>query len=410
LRSALRIEENVMTDMTSYAAAFASPEGGDTTGAVRTLALGRLNSTRKRIVNVLAESGQEEVAQAALSFLPGKGSAWRPEIGLALTAYRNQQHGLAALQLAAACAGMGGRGQINARIETAQWLYLDGWLTALKGHCSLNAHGGSISICSDLGNVTYRASDENHWSPEKSAMGPWCAFTSGGLCPRYITVSGLRHSVEGFPWISSTPPQVASFNPVDQWPLPGTAGNAINSVRQGWEVIINHAPVYGAWVANTASGCLLIDPSGTHSAQSGSSYDHPGLIAIEPPECPLFCGEILVHECSHQQLLIYTMVAPLVMPGSKETSYSPIKRAHRSIDRVLTGAHAVGNMIVYYATLRQTMELDPCSQQRFDRHRDWFSQDYRPALDRSESLTEAGRTLWNSLCTAVDCATGAMEQ
>jgi HEXXH motif-containing protein len=87
--------------------------------------------------------------------------------------------------------------------------------------------------------------------------------------------------------------------------------------------------------------------------------------------------------------------------------YSPIKRAHRSIDRVLTGAHAVGNMIVYYATLRQTMELDPHSQERFNQHCKWFSEDYRPALDRSECLTEAGRTLWTSLCRTVDCA---MEQ
>jgi HEXXH motif-containing protein len=392
-----------MTNMTSYAAAFASPNGGDTTGAVRALALGRLKSTRKRIVGALAESGQEKTAQALLSFLSGKGNAWRPETGLALSAYRNQQHGLAALQLAAACAGMGGSGQVDARLETAQWLYLDGWLLAVKGNCCLRAEGGSIVIDSDLGQATYHTSDENRWSPSQAALGPWTALASGGLSPRYVTVSGLRHSLEGFPWISGTPP----LGNACERPRPGVIERNIASIHQGWGVIVNHTPVYGTWIANTAAGCLLIDPSGTHSAQSGSSYDHPGLIAIEPPECPLFCGEILVHECSHQQLLIYTMVAPLVMPGSREMYYSPIKRAHRSIDRVLTGAHAVGNMIVYYATLRQTMELDPRSQERFDQHCKWFSEDYRPALDRSECLTEAGRTLWTSLCRTVDCA---MEQ
>jgi HEXXH motif-containing protein len=396
-----------MTDMTSYAPAFASPGGGDTTGAVRALALGRLNSTRKRIVSKLAESAQEESAHALLAFLPGGGSAWRPETGLALSAYRNQQHGLAALQLAAASAGMGGSGHVHTRIETPQWLYLDGWLTAVNGHCSLKADGVSISINSDLGNTTYHTSGENSWSPQDAALGPWVAFASGGLAPRYITVSGLRHSVEGFPWISGAPPLDADTNTVDKQPPPGTAESSITSIRRGWQVIVDHTPVYGSWVANTATGCLLIDSSGTHSAQSGSSYDHPGLVAIEPPECPLFCGEILVHECSHQQLLIYSMVAPLVMPGSQEMYYSPIKRAHRSIDRVLTGAHAVGNMIVYYATLHQAMTLDQRSQERFDRHQQWFSQDYRLALDRSESLTEAGRTLWRSLCKAVDCA---MEQ
>jgi hypothetical protein len=50
------------------------------------------------------------------------------------------------------------------------------------------------------------------------------------------------------------------------------------------------------------------------------------------------------------------------------------------------------------------MTLDRASQERFDQHRSWFAEDYRPALDRSESLTEAGRTLWGSLCNAVDHA------
>jgi HEXXH motif-containing protein len=386
-----------MTDMTSYAASFASPNGGDTMAAIRALALGRLNSTRKRIVGALAESGQEETAQALLSFLPGKGTAWRPETGLAFLAYRNQEPRLAGLQWAASAAGMGGSGTVTTRIENPQWLYLDGWLTPVSGDCGLNADGRSIVVESDRGSTVYRSSADNRWSPVEDASGPWAAFGSGGLAPRYVTVTGIRHNVEGFPWISDAP------QPGHE-PRRGAAGRAFDSIQQGWRIIVNHAPVYGAWVADTAAGCLLIEPSGTHSAQSGSSYDHPGLIAIEPPECPVFCGEILVHECSHQQLLVYTMVVPLVTRGTEEMYYSPIKRANRPIDRVLTGAHAVGNMIVYYAMLSRTMQLDPRSQDRFDRHRQWFSEDYRPALDRSKSLTEAGRELWAGLCRAVDFA------
>ena len=32
------------------------------------------------------------------------------------------------------------------------------------------------------------------------------------------------------------------------------------------------------------------------------------------------------------------------------------------------------------------------------------ARDYRPALNESKTLTEAGRTLWSSLCRAVDAA------
>jgi len=385
-----------MTNMLAYAPAFASPEGGEATGVVRALALARLNSTRRRITAELEEMGEPEAAQGLADFTAGPGSAWRPETGLALQWLRNDGAAeMAALQLAAACAGMGGGGALGTRIDDPQWLYLDGWLTPLAGRCQLTSNGHSIRIHSDLGQAEFLASDRNRWV--HTPAGPWTAYPSGGLAPRYVTASGLSHSVEGFPWISTPPPGESAARPEESDPRLAT-------IHAGWRRILDHTPAFGAWVASTAAGCLMLEPNGQHTAQSGSSYDHPGLIAIEPPDCPIFCGEILVHECSHQHLLVYGMVAPLVERGSQETSYSPIKRATRTIDRVLTGGHAVGNMIIYYATLRRTHELDPASQERFDRHRAWFAEDYRPSLNRSQSLTEAGRALWGSLCRAVDHA------
>ena len=100
-----------MTDMLSFASAFASPQGGEAHGAVRALALARLNSTRRRISAALESSGQPETAEALLAFTAGQGSAWRPETGLALQSLRSQATPelstlrMAALQLAAACAG-----------------------------------------------------------------------------------------------------------------------------------------------------------------------------------------------------------------------------------------------------------------------------------------------------------------
>jgi HEXXH motif-containing protein len=386
-----------MMDIMSYATAFASPAGGEAAGIVRALATGRLNGTRRRVAAALADSGRQDAANSLLAFTTGTGSAWRPETGLALLAHREQSPGLAGLQLAAALGGAGGRGRMEVRTEEPQWLYLDGWLTPVGGRCGLTADGRSITIDSDLGSASSLVSGENRWAPSGSSAGPWIAYASGGLAPRYVAASGLRHSVEGFPWIAEAPPAVVTEQAL-------TAAPRIATIHRGWQLILDRAPMYGSWVASTAAGCLLLDPSGKHTAQSGSSYDHPGLIAIEPPDCPVFCGEILVHECAHQHLLIYGMVTPLVAAGSTEVYYSPIKRARRSIDRVLSGAHAIGNMILYYAALRRTMALDPSSQERFDRHCAWFAEDYRPALNQSESLTEPGRALWNSLCHAVDCA------
>jgi hypothetical protein len=386
-----------MTDVVSYAPGFASPCIGDSSGIARALAGARLNETRRQIAGSVVEQGQHVASRAVLAFEPGDGNPWRPETGLALLAHRSGSYGLAALQLALACAGTGGSGAVECRLERADWLYLDGWLIAAQGRCGIRSDGRLISVYSDLGCAEYVVTGQNRWIPLKAPEGPWTAHASGGLAPRYVTISGMRHATEGFPWISAKPP----LTPTD---TVKSADSAIAVIHQAWQLILKQAPVFGLWIAGTAEGCLLLDHSGSEVAQSGSSFDHPGLIAIEPPACPIFCGEVLVHECSHQQLLIYTMIAPMVKPGSHEMHYSPIKRAKRPIGRVLTGAHAVGNMLLYYAALISTIKLDRASQERFGRHHKWFVEDYRPALDTSESLTDAGRVLWVSLVEAVDRA------
>ena len=394
-----------MNDVISYAEAFASPLGGDTAEIVSAVAAARLDGTRRRIAASLSEAGEEQTAQATLAFGAGSGSAWRPETGLALLADRNEAYGMAALQFAAACASAGGVGDLESHVNPAEWLYLDGWLTPVAGRCRLRSDGRSITIHSDLGSTEYLLSSENRCIPATSSPGPWTACASGGLAPRYVTISGLRHSVEGFPWISTG---ISADTPASAIDRSRGADPRIQTIHRAWQTILERAPVFGLWIASTAQGCLLLDSNGSKVSQSGSSFDHPGLIAMEPPDCPIFCGEILVHECAHQQLLVYSLIAPMVNAGSQEMYYSPIKRANRSIDRVLTGAHAVGNMILYYAELSRTMTFDRPTQLRFDQHKKWFAEDYRPALDRSESLTEAGRALWNSLAQAVDVASKAM--
>lgn len=372
-----------MTDIGSYAPSFASPWGGDSSGVVAALAMGRLESTRRIL-------GTSRGSEAVLAFAADGGNAWRPEIGLALLADSRGAHGLAALQFLLAC-----HGNLKVFLEQPEWLYFEGWLTPVQGRCIVARDARSATIDSALGSARFE-NREGHWSSPYQACGPWSVYPSGGLAPRYAVVTGLRNSAEGFPWVCEQP-HVLHRESAGSDPR-------VEVIHSAWQVILEHAPSYGLWVASTAAGCLLLEQEESRVAQSGSSFDYPGLIAIAPPDCPVFCGEILVHECSHQQLLVYGMLAPMVAADSKETAYSPIKRANRTIDRVLTGAHAVGNMILYYAELCRTMKLDAASRQRYQQHCDWFRDDYRQSLDRSESLTQAGRRLWNSLCVAVDDA------
>jgi len=147
-----------MADLTSYAKLFASPTGGSAAGAVRKLAAGRLDATRRRLAGALARAGHNATAESLLALVAGAGNAWRPETGLALLAHRHDSHALAALQMGAAYGGTGGTGAVEAVLEEAKWLYLDGWLQPVQGQCSLVAGGGSISVRSDLGLATYSLS------------------------------------------------------------------------------------------------------------------------------------------------------------------------------------------------------------------------------------------------------------
>jgi len=385
-----------MPDILSHADVFASPIHGDAVPAVRSLAAGRLQSTRRRVVEAVAQKGMEDAARSLRDFSPGRGSPWRPEMGRALLALRRDLHALAALELAALHAGMGGTGRVEVHIDEPEWLFLDGWLEPVRGACRLEARENTTTIHSELGEATYVLSPDKTLVPTKGSNGPWQVFPTGGLSPRYVTASGLYHSIEGFPWIEGPPPAPAS---------PAIAvKNRIEMIHAGWRLILERTPIFAPWVASTAAGCLLVERGGEYAAQSGSCFDHPGLIAIQPPDDPVFCGELLVHECAHQHMLLYSMIAPLVEKGSDEVYHSPIKRAHRPIEKVLAGAHAVANMIVYYHVLKKTTGLDERAEVRFDIHQRWFAEDYRPALDQSKTLTPLGRRFWQSACSAVDAA------
>lgn len=367
----------------------ACPFGGDTTGVIPALARGRLRSTRRRIVTVLGEKG------VPLSrFGEGAESAWRPEVGLSLLALRKGRATEGALQLALGMAGAGGIGSVSLDLDVPAWLYFDGYLVAASGATTVRGAGDEVII--EVADTLIRFQrPSTRWVAHAGPFGPWAVHGTDSVAPRYVTSSGIRHAVEGFPWVASSPdPGLCAEPRVSD-------ASRIVFIREGWDLIVKAVPEYAYWVANTALGCLLLDESGTHEAQSGSSHDHPGLIAIEPPPSAAYCGELLVHECSHQHMLAYMMAVPLVTPGSIETSWSPIKRMDRTIDRVLTGGHAVGNMVLYYESLRRKAVLDNASHQRLELHRQWFEDDYAPTLEKSPVLTPIGKLFWSTLCAAV---------
>lgn len=242
----------------------------------------------------------------------------------------------------------------------------DGWVNSVSGACSLIADGSTIVMTSDRTRSVYSFA-RRCWSPMGESPGPWWSEASGAPSPQYVTATGFSGAIEQFPWTAPRP----SSAPMHR---ANTSTNAA-AIRKGWQLVAENASTYCSWITSTAAGCALLEPSG-RGPQSASSSDHPGLLATEPPQCATFCAEMLVHECSHQHLLAYASLAPLVDMGSPETAYSPIKGSRRPLLNSLFGGHAVGNILLYYLALRRTMTLDEQSNERFKAHRSWFAEGY----------------------------------
>lgn len=377
------------------AAAFASPLSGDAAADIHSFTRGRRSATCRRIAEGLRGQGgsRAETAEQLLAFGTGKQRAWRPESGHALIAAREGNFAAAALQLAASFASSGGTGALSVDIDQPSGLYLDGWLGCVSGRCTLTADGTSVVVAGAVEARFERAG--SYWRSTGGLGGVWPTLSTDRVAPAYLIASDIWHGREGYPWTPEPPSAWRPAGPQVQTPDPSV-------IQQGWDLVLSAAPEYGLWIAQTTIGVLVVGPSGPNHLTSGSSPDHPGLIAMSMPHDAISCGEVLVHESSHQHLMILKIASPLVEHGSDEESYSPIKGLTRPIERVLIGAHAVGNMVIYHRLLEGRGASGPEAARRLAVLTEWFEADYRPALDQAKSLTASGQAVWRSLVSTVD--------
>lgn len=396
-----------MQSLVKYAPLFATPFSGSADAIATSLSLAYLAAVRQRVEQALAENASCAPAIFRIDSLLRHSTvhAWRPECGMALAALQRGSPYEAALQLGLAHVAVGHPVEIVMPLNTASRLFLEGHLWEVNARTCVIAKENTLTIETNDGRQRARFyKDDGRWTLEITATTlptmNWTPLFEADVADvadgGYIVHSTAAMTEDGFAW------------PSHQDVLPGLSQNqlktsriAAQDVRAAQQCVKEFAPNYAAWITRLRSGFLLCDNRSGEQLKSGSSLSQPGLICLSEGACPVMGGELIVHESSHQHLMLYDILMRLTNGGDENTYYSPLKGARRDIGRLLLAAHATANILLYFSEIQS----NGVNIERYGRnirfHRDNFEQ-MRGPISESNGLTSAGELFFLALTTALD--------
>lgn len=175
----------------------------------------------------------------------------------------------------------------------------------------------------------------------------------------------------------------------------------VGDLQAALQVLRRHAPTYLLWVSRVLRGILPQHRSSPELLESGSSNRRPGLVFMTFPVAPAPCGELLVHECTHQYLYLLERMGRVDNGEDNSLYYSPIKRCDRPIRAILLAFHAFANVLLYYRMCRSSGLEDGGYCERQEEQLLPQLKDLLGPLRRTKGLTPAGRSLWEPLAAAI---------
>lgn len=143
-----------------------------------------------------------------------------------------------------------------------------------------------------------------------------------------------------------------------------------------------HAPNYLDWVERGCR-CVVAIESDDLAMESGSSRGHPGLVHVAAIAHLPAVAEMLVHESSHQQYYVATLLGPVDDGSDQELYYSPVKRTGRPIANILLAYHAFANVALLMTELLESGVEDVGG---------WMEQNRRLVLRQAAHLDDALRS------------------
>ncbi|WP_434030670.1 hypothetical protein [[Pseudomonas] boreopolis] len=368
-------------------AAFASPLGAYTAQASRTVAGKHLEWIRTRLAGALRGIGHASAAAwLAGSFTP-RGSAWRPEVGLARTALAANRAELAALQLAAISA----EDTLSLRMHLGEpsILAVDGWIVPVRGTTSVESADGQLQVESELRRFEFSSDGRRMTPAETSGDGLWKVRAIGDRLSRYAIESAMGFSAGNFPW------------PATSHALTGLLRDSvasrhanIDALDRALELISESSPEHMEWINCVVDGFLLAAGPASYGI---SSPDFPGLIALSSSGNELDYAEAVVAETCRQYMFQLLLVSPLTATGVEEIHYIPARRFYLTTRRALVAAHVHANVILVLNRLVGSSGYSDSVRLRIARRRLMLDTDCLHALDRSIQLTDTGRELYSRI-------------
>lgn len=359
----------------------------------------------KRIGKQLPETGAlRELHTGLLSPLCDSAEvtclSWQPEIGAALARSKRGEHteAVAHAMFAMHALGMDASWQIS--LPKPGRYSIDGNFFDLEGETRIESRTGRLSI--RTGTTQTREMElvrgTHGWAPSELPSEAW-----GYAEPTRLAYAGFE-SVYLQPW-KEPDDALNIIDIVINWPpnrYEATEGDgrmsASDIARQTERALEQLAvadPRYLNWVKPLFRGIATTPLLSNGMRQSGSYVDHPGVFNCGFPSYADSLAEAIVHEMSHQFLILLSTTMPLVNDNNGEIYYSSLKGKTRTLDRVLLAYHACANMAMFWLDLIGNSGSSPERDEELSimlKH----TEELAKVLQNSAGLTESGRLLFET--------------
>jgi hypothetical protein len=178
---------------------------------------------------------------------------------------------------------------------------------------------------------------------------------------------------------------------------PAIFSDAVSSICTTFDLIDRGASQYSLWVRRLLRQVHALGQMTRGDRVNSRSYERrPGIVVATAPRNPIFLGDVIVHETSHQHFFLLQRVTRLTTENASGLKFmSALNGKWRDMDRILVAYHAVANMLIYHAAIAKSGLIDPTvAKDRFEYLKS-VGRDYLTTIAKNSSLLSAdGLAFW----------------
>lgn len=323
-------------------------------------------------------------------------TAWDPAFGLAdvvLTTGRGAVD--AAVRIALRLTECGFPGSWQASLTVPSTMRLGDLLLSGVDQLTITTHrsgirvraAGRSGLVECLREAGAQPRSAQPWTSPAAGHIPWIGATR----PIYLLGS------DAAPLLDSGEAQTEFAHPVEK-----VDGYILERFQDSLDVITGCG--YRGWVEDILRSVVVTakDP-GTH-LMSGSVSSLPGMIHMSFPAGVMDMADALVHECAHQYFHLLRQVGPFVDGTDHSLYWSPPKRQHRPLDRILVAYHALANVLLFYRAVDEAgIDNSGYTQRNMPAIAAAIGELDQP-LRSNPTLTDLGRMLYEPLAREIAAA------